>query len=547
MNSLDPSRLSLLSLQYELALLIGQSPRLSAMLRSFMPSALKLLDCRAGHVWLDTGTGTAAHCFSFPAREKATLSEDTQLAQLIEAHQHRPDAAHALTREQGRQLYLLPMAGSGFVILVREGTPLESRLLTALAPILARLDTACRACLEFERTEQLRAHAEEARLAAEAANRAKSEFLAVMSHEIRTPLNGILGMAQLLELSPLAAGQRECVSTIQQSGTTLLSLINDILDFAKIEAGRLELEARHFALRDEIDALLGLIRPLAQGKGLALTLHYDNQLPPNVIGDSTRLRQVLWNLLGNAIKFTAHGQVALEVRQLSCDAQCTQVHFVVRDTGIGISPEQSQHLFKAFSQADSSTTRQYGGTGLGLAISASLVEAMGGAIKLESEPGKGACFDFALELRVSDTPASPQVSGKPSAARLALERSTQSKLKVLIAEDNAINRLLAIRLLQQGGHTLETAENGRIAVDKAQQGDFDLILMDMQMPELDGVDATRAIRTLPLRRQPHIVAMTANAYDADRKRCLEAGMNDFIAKPFSAEQLFLALDKVPRN
>ncbi|MDV7391189.1 ATP-binding protein, partial [Arthrospira platensis SPKY1] len=193
-----------------------------------------------------------------------------------------------------------------------------------------------------------------------------------MSHEIRTPLNGILGMAELLELSPLATNQRECVHTIQQSGATLLSIINDILDFAKIESGRLELEARHFTLRDEINALVGLVRPLAQGKGLNLTLDYDEALPEGVTGDSTRLRQVLWNLLGNAIKFTAQGSVSLEVRRVSSEADRVRVHFAVRDTGIGISPEQGQYLFKAFSQADSSTTREYGGTGLGLAISASL-------------------------------------------------------------------------------------------------------------------------------------------------------------------------------
>ncbi|HEX5388281.1 MAG TPA: ATP-binding protein [Burkholderiaceae bacterium] len=380
-----------------------------------------------------------------------------------------------------------------------------------------------------------------ARDAAEAASLAKGAFLANMSHEIRTPMNGIIGMSQLALDAPSEAERREHVHIVKQSAESLLEIINDILDFSKIEAGKLELEQLPFDLREGV--LLGLyaLRMRAQEKGLMFSCDVAADLPQHVVGDPTRLRQVLVNLIGNAIKFTERGEVRLGIdRAPASDGDCVPVRFTVRDTGIGIAPDKQESIFDAFSQADSSTTRKYGGTGLGLTITQRLVTLMGGRLQVYSELGRGTTFEVVLPMGV---PAPEQGACLPTAAMLpaACAAAQVASLRVLLVEDHPVNQKLATHLLQRWGHQVSLAQNGQEALDAvATGGHFDLLLMDMQMPVMGGIEATRRIRELEAHRgwRPlPIIAMTANAMSGDRDECLAAGMNDYISKPMRQAEL----------
>ena len=368
---------------------------------------------------------------------------------------------------------------------------------------------------------------------AEAATQAKSEFLATMSHEIRTPMNGILGTAQLLDDLLGDDAQRRLLATLRCSADTLLVLINDILDFSKIEAGKLQLDLHDFQLRAQIDATLDLYRPLAEEKGLTLSATVDPGLPRQLRGDSTRIKQIIGNLLSNAIKFTARGTVALSVSPVARTDGRYGLRCTVRDSGIGIPEDRRDRLFKAFSQADTSTTRQFGGTGLGLAICAQLCAAMGGHINVDSTPGCGSTFHFELALDQVFTPA-PVAEAEPAPVTSDEALAT---LQVLLVEDHPINQTLALGLLKKLGIHATLAENGNAALARVREGAFDIVLMDMQMPVMDGLQATQAIRQMALPLQPYIIALTANAFESDRERCLQAGMDDFLAKPFTFADL----------
>jgi signal transduction histidine kinase/CheY-like chemotaxis protein len=397
------------------------------------------------------------------------------------------------------------------------------------------------ATMVAERRSHVRAEEalREARREAEAANWAKSMLLANMSHEIRTPMNAVLGFTELLSTTALTAEQQDYVETIHSSGQALLSLINDILDFSKMEAGKLQLESLPIDVRSIAQKSVGLLSVQAAEKNLRLSCKAEPSVPLLVQGDGLRLQQILVNLLGNAIKFTPTGEVALEVSSsFREDGRCI-VEFRVRDTGPGIPPDAQKRLFESYSQADASISRQYGGTGLGLAISRSLAEQMGGTMWLKSELGHGSTFHFTIATRVLDEPAR-RPAGR--SASNGVQTAAMPGMRVIVAEDNAVNRELALIMLNRLGYTADAATNGADLLERLGKTCYDVVLMDMQMPEVDGLEAARRIRReWPPEHQPRIIAMTASAFPEDRTRCIEAGMDDYVSKPVGAEALAQAL------
>jgi len=396
-----------------------------------------------------------------------------------------------------------------------------------------------RDCTARKASEQA---ADRARRAAEEASRAKSEFLANMSHEIRTPMNGIIGMATLALDGPLTAAQTDCISTVKSSAESLLRILNDILDFAKIESRKLEIERVRF---QPADLLQQAVRPFlhqAGEKGIALGVDVAPDVPRSVVGDPLRLRQIVANLVGNALKFTDRGAVRVSAALDAIASGTVTLRLRVVDTGIGIAADKCAQIFEPFTQADGSTTRRFGGTGLGLAISATLAQMMGGRLWVESEPGAGSTFHLLLPFSTSDDDSAPPRAAATAAPAAA---AAPAALRILVAEDNIVNQKVAVGLLSKRGHDVTVVADGRQAVEAAGRTRFDVILMDVQMPVMGGFEATAAIRAREVDggERATIIAMTAHAMSGDRERCLAAGMDGYVSKPIDPAALYAAVDR----
>jgi signal transduction histidine kinase len=432
------------------------------------------------------------------------------------------------TRLKARRLiseeYVQPLQGGTFVGTVERRTP-DGGMVSV-----------------YRDMSQKEAQLSHAMRAAEAASEAKSQFLANMSHEIRTPLNAVLGLNGLLLKSPLTAQQRHHAELVQSSGQLLLSLINDILDLSRIDAGRIDLQPVSFDIRVVAGEVVTLLQTRAHAQGLLLNCHVDPDVPAILVTDAVRLRQVLLNLIGNALKFTEQGRIDLRIHY-KADGDEHRLVMEVEDTGIGIATEALPHLFDRFTQADASAARRRGGSGLGLSITREVVQRMGGEISVRSTPGKGSCFTATVRCEPGRH-AVPEGEGPAGFARASSwsALSEAGGLRILVAEDNEVNQVVIEGTLKLLGHCPTTVGNGRLALELAAEGGWDVVLMDMQMPELDGLAATRAIRRLaPPFNEVLIIAMTANARDEDRAACLEAGMDDFVSKPVNVNALRTAL------
>ena len=519
LNALNAMRARLGQHAAELA---TTNARMAAILDN-IPDFAWVKDVEGRYVAVNRALSTAKG-FAAPSQMIGKTDQEVQPPELAEAY--RIDDADVMACHEGKRIEERHRNADGVLAWVET---MKAALRDGSGRLIGTVGIA------RDISERKHAEAErEARWAAEAASRAKSEFLANMSHEIRTPMNAILGMSHLALQSELGPLQRRYIGAVHASAESLLGIVNDILDFSKIEAGKLELESIAFDPREVTDQLASVIGIRAEDKGLALRFALPPRLPAALLGDPSRLSQVLLNLGSNAVKFTEHGEVSVVVELIEQDDASVRLGFEVRDTGVGMSPDEQRRLFQPFSQADASTSRRYGGSGLGLAISGHLVDLMGGKLAVDSAPGRGSRFHFSLRFGLP-----PQsVAVTPT-----LQHEGLRGAEILLVEDNLFNQEVALGLLRHAGVVVSVACNGQEALDMLGRRRFDGVLMDCQMPLMDGYDATRALRRQPQLQTLPVIAMTANAMVGDRDKAIAAGMNDYITKPIKVHEMFATLSR----
>lgn len=543
MKSITDQNIKILSLKYELTSSIGLHVELSKMLKAFMIQLSQKLHihsvhiiCNAKELQLNEPPLQLNDTYHYPTAQKKWFLEKI--------------AYYRQNNSDENYFYYWRTRKNYEIFIIRKQSEINAETTHAIEPILNKLDLAIEACVEYERAKSLRAVASEkekvlneAMHAAEDSNRAKGEFLANMSHELRTPLNGILGMTQILLQSQLTVDQKNDILILKNSAETLLKILNDILDFSKIEVGKLNLENIAFDLRKELSDFFKLASSVAAQKNIEFDFFFDQSIPEYVFGDPLRIKQIIMNLVNNAMKFTSKGSVKINIIALSSSDNIVNLKIEVTDTGVGIPKNKLDDIFLAFNQADSSTTRKYGGTGLGLSICAQLAHLMGGAIYVNSSLGQGSTFVFTVTLQVTSQSIIDQ-------SLLIINenknfKTEKKQLKILLAEDNLVNQKITVTFLKRLGHLVDVAENGRVAVEMYKSSHYDLILMDIQMPEVSGFEATLAIREIEKESSGHIpiIALTAHALVGDKEKCLDSNMDDYLTKPLSYEGLEKSLSK----
>lgn len=525
---------------HEIAMSIGESIEMENMLAECIPVFLRGLGCATAAVLLrDEQDEFYIPTYILPraaVRNHHLHQAINRSVECLTVHEPLPvPLCHF--ESTGLYYYAWPVQDFGALLLGRS-TQFRDGLLREIQPLVNKLALALVSCRQYQRLKLAQQSMIQARDEAQAANKAKSHFLATMSHEIRTPLNAVINLSELLLETKLDDRQRKLIQGVCEGGRSLLQLVNDVLDFSRIEAGRLELVTTSFRLHDLLDGLASLFEKDAALKKLYFGLSIGDDVPEVIAADPSRLRQILQNLLANAIKFTEKGSVSVTVKMLPKEQQragnVPMMIFHISDTGIGISEQDQQRLFQEFSQVDTNLDRRFGGSGLGLAIAARLVMLMGGKIGCHSVPGVGSTFWFTLPVRTNGTVHEQSRT----------DSSGLQPVNVLLVEDSQTNQMVATAMLEKTGCRLTIANNGYESLEKVQQADFDIVLMDVSMPGMDGLEATRRIRALGGKYQTlPILAMTAHAFAHDREACLEAGMNDYLSKPLQREQLYSLLKK----